>query len=100
MRIHLIASKVLTELGASSRFNAERNSLCRLRDKGRRAAEAFLTANGKTIGKQCSIDLEISFRGWSVLLLAPAVAIVAAPIRTRRSLTRQYQRSIDRLLLG
>ena len=30
-----------------------------LRDEGRRSAEAFLEANGKNIGKQSSIDLDV-----------------------------------------
>ena len=59
MRIHLIASKVLADLGASSKFNAEWDFLCMLRDEGRRAAEAFLAANGQNIGKRSSIDLDI-----------------------------------------
>jgi NTE family protein len=59
MRIHLIASEVLAELGASSKFNAEWDFLCMLRDEGRRAAEAFLTAKSENIGKRSSIDLEI-----------------------------------------
>jgi len=59
MRIHLIASNVLAELGASSKFNAEWDFLCMLRDEGRRAAEAFLTADSKNIGKRSSIDLDI-----------------------------------------
>lgn len=59
MRVHLIASKVLTDLGASSKFNAEWDFLCMLRDEGRRAAEAFLAASGKNIGKRSSIDLDI-----------------------------------------
>lgn len=59
MRIHLIASKVLAELGASSKFNAEWDFLCMLRDEGRRAAEAFLMADSKNLGKQSSIDLDI-----------------------------------------
>jgi NTE family protein len=59
MRIHLIASKVLAELGASSKFNAEWDFLCMLRDEGRRAAEAFLDANGKNIGKRSSVDLDV-----------------------------------------
>src|SRR5215469_5122739 len=57
MRIHLISSKVLAGLGASSKFNAEWQFLCMLRDEGRRAAEDFLTASGKNIGKRSSIDL-------------------------------------------
>src|SRR5262245_21309869 len=59
MRIHLIASKLLAELGASSKFNAEWDFLCMLRDEGRRAAEAFLTANGQNIGERSSMDLDI-----------------------------------------
>src|SRR5262249_62321244 len=42
MRIHLISSPELAELGASSKFNAEWAFLCMLRDEGRRCAEAFL----------------------------------------------------------
>jgi NTE family protein len=59
MRIHLVASKVLAELGASSKFNAEWDFLCMLRDEGRRAAEAFLTKDGENIGERSSIDLDI-----------------------------------------
>ena len=59
MRIHLVASKMLADLGASSKFNAEWDFLCMLRDEGRRAAEAFLTANGQNIGTRSSVDLDI-----------------------------------------
>jgi NTE family protein len=59
MRIHLVASKALVELGASSKFNAEWDFLCMLRDEGRRAAETFLNDNGKNIGKRSSIDLDV-----------------------------------------
>ncbi|NEV00755.1 patatin-like phospholipase family protein [Bradyrhizobium uaiense] len=59
MRIHLIASKVLAELGASSKLNAEWDFLCMLRDEGRAAAEAFLAANDQNIGRRSSIDLDI-----------------------------------------
>jgi NTE family protein len=59
MRIHLVSSKVLAELGASSKFNAEWTFLSMLRDEGRRAAEAFLTADSPNIGKRSSIDLDI-----------------------------------------
>lgn len=59
MRIHLIASKALAELGASSKFNAEWSFLCMLRDEGRRAAEAFLKTDGGNIGKRSSIDLDV-----------------------------------------
>ena len=42
MRIHLIRSDMLDELGASSKLNAEWAFLCLLRDEGRRAAGDFL----------------------------------------------------------
>src|SRR6478736_4977028 len=57
MRIHMIASPVLQTLGASSKFNAEWDFLCMLRDEGRRSAEAFLGAHAGKIGKQSSVDL-------------------------------------------
>lgn len=59
MRIHLIASDVLAGLGASSKFNAEWDFLCILRDAGRRAAEAFLSADSRNIGRRSSIDLDV-----------------------------------------
>jgi NTE family protein len=59
MRIHLVASKLLAGLGASSKFNAEWDFLCMLRDEGRRAAETFLAADSGNIGKRSSIDLDI-----------------------------------------
>jgi NTE family protein len=59
MRIHLVASKMLAELGASSKFNAEWDFLCMLRDEGRRAAEAFLAADSGNIGQRSSIDLDV-----------------------------------------
>ena len=59
MRIHLIASKLLAELGASSKFNAEWDFLCMLRDEGRRAAEAFLADKADNIGKRSSVDLDV-----------------------------------------
>ena len=59
MRIHLIASSMLATLGASSKFNAEWDFRCMLRDEGRRCADAFLSANAQNIGKQSSVDLNI-----------------------------------------
>ncbi|HET7912311.1 MAG TPA: patatin-like phospholipase family protein [Pseudolabrys sp.] len=59
MRIHLIASSVLQTLGASSKFNAEWDFLCMLRDEGRRCADEFLSAKAANIGKQSSVDLDV-----------------------------------------
>jgi NTE family protein len=59
MRIHLIASSMLSTLGASSKFNAEWDFLCMLRDEGRRCADSFLDTNAGNVGKQSSIDLDV-----------------------------------------
>jgi NTE family protein len=59
MRIHLVATDALAALGASSKFNAEWDFLCMLRDEGRRAAATFLEANADNIGKRSSMDLDI-----------------------------------------
>ncbi len=42
MRIHRINSAMMTNLGYSSKLNAEWDFLCMLRDEGRRSAEVFL----------------------------------------------------------
>jgi NTE family protein len=57
MRIHRIASPIMTELGYSSKLNAEWAFLTMLRDEGRRAAEAFLEGEGRAIGRRSSLDL-------------------------------------------
>ena len=101
MRIHLIRSDMMVELGSSSKLNAEWAFLSMLRDEGRRAAEAFLAAHGErsrpaldarprsparrrlTMGLAgillgLALLVWLAFRGWSVLLLAPAAALIAA----------------------
>ena len=57
MRIHRIASDVMTELGYSSKLNAEWSFLCMLRDEGRRAAEQFLADHGGDLGVRSTFDL-------------------------------------------
>ena len=59
MRIHLITSKAMAELGASSKFNAEWAFLTMLRDEGRRCAEDFLKAHGADLGRRSSVDLDV-----------------------------------------
>jgi NTE family protein len=44
MRIHRSASEMLTELGASSKLNAEWEFFSLLRDEGRRSAQVFWRA--------------------------------------------------------
>ncbi|MFT4066088.1 patatin-like phospholipase family protein [Paraburkholderia sp.] len=63
MRIHRIASDVMTELGYSSKLNAEWAFLTMLRDEGRRAAETFLTEHGDSIGVRSSLDLDALLDG-------------------------------------
>ena len=63
MRIHRIASPVMTELGYSSKLNAEWAFLTMLRDEGRRAAGAFLDEHGQLIGVGSSFDLDALLEG-------------------------------------
>jgi len=58
MRIHRIASAMMTELGYSSKLNAEWEFLCMLRDEGRRCAEAFLKDHMDDLGRSSSFDLD------------------------------------------
>ena len=59
MRVHLVTSPVMTELGYSSKLNAERAFLLMLKDEGRRSAEEFLATNGNNLGSRSSIDLDM-----------------------------------------
>jgi NTE family protein len=56
MRMHRISSNTVTELGSSSKLNAEWDFLTMLRDEGRRAAEEFLAAHGADLGVRSSFD--------------------------------------------
>ncbi|MBF9231939.1 patatin-like phospholipase family protein [Microvirga sp. BT350] len=58
MRIHRIESDAMTELGYSSKLNAEWEFLTKLRDEGRRAAEAFLASHADDLGQRSSLDLD------------------------------------------
>jgi NTE family protein len=63
MRIHRISSEVMVELGYSSKLNAEWEFLCMLRDEGRRAADAFLTAHHDDLGRRPTLDLDELLEG-------------------------------------
>jgi NTE family protein len=52
MRIHRIASAMMTELGYSSKLNAEWEFFCMLRDEGRRCAQAFLQEHAHDLGRR------------------------------------------------
>jgi NTE family protein len=58
MRMHLISSKTIDKLGASSKFNAEWDFLSMLRDDGRRCADSFLAEKGASVGKNSTLDLD------------------------------------------
>lgn len=58
MRIHRISSEKMTELGYSSKLNAEWSFLCMLRDEGRAAAGKFLDAHADDLGKRSSFDID------------------------------------------
>jgi NTE family protein len=63
MRIHLIESDALVKLGYSSKLNAEWEFFCMLRDEGRAAAQAFLTAHGQDLGYRSTCDLDVLLKG-------------------------------------
>lgn len=63
MRIHRIASDWMVKLGASSKFIAEWRFLQKLRDEGRRCADAFIAAHGRDLGRRSSLDLDAFLEG-------------------------------------
>ncbi|MYM24219.1 patatin-like phospholipase family protein [Duganella sp. FT135W] len=64
MRIHRITSTRMTELGSSSKLNAEWAFLTLLRDEGRAAASLFLEQHGADIGQRSSFDLNQLLEAW------------------------------------
>jgi NTE family protein len=63
MRIHRIASDVMLDLGYSSKLITEWKFFLMLRDEGRRAAEAFITAHGVDLGHHSTLDLDEFLEG-------------------------------------
>ena len=59
MRIHRISSATMTELGYSSKLNAEWDFFIMLRNEGRRSADAFLTAHSADLGQRSTLDLDV-----------------------------------------
>ena len=91
----------MTDLGASSKLNAEWDFFSLLHEEGRRSAQVFLETHAMDLGSRSTLgsrrsvatDLTdgtsrhsialglliwLAYRGWSVLLLAPAAAVLAA----------------------
>ena len=63
MRIHRIATGMMTDLGASSKLNAEWPFLCMLRDEGRRCADEFIAAHAGDLGRRSTYDLDELLEG-------------------------------------
>ena len=62
MLVHSIsADQEMTKLGATSKLNAEMRFLERLRDVGRRRAEAWLADKFDSLGRESTIELEEEF---------------------------------------
>ena len=58
MRIHRIASEMLTELGASSKLNAEWEFFTLLHNEGRRSAQLFLDTHASNLGRRSTMDID------------------------------------------
>lgn len=58
MRIHRVASATMTDLGSSSKLNAEWEFLTVLRDEGRRSAEELPTAHASNLGARSTLDID------------------------------------------
>jgi NTE family protein len=58
MRIHRIGSEMLTELGASSKLNAEWEFFTLLHDEGRRAAQVFLETHATDLGSRSTLNID------------------------------------------
>jgi NTE family protein len=58
MRIHRVGSDMLTELGASSKLNAEWQFFQLLRAEGRRAAQVFLEMHALDLGNRSTLDID------------------------------------------
>jgi len=58
MRLHRIGTDATAALNASSKLITEWPFLCKLRDEGRHAAEAFLGAHAGDLGKRSTVDLD------------------------------------------
>src|SRR6201985_3431064 len=59
MRVHRIASETLTELGASSKLNAEWEFFSLLRDEGRKSAQVFLETDASDLGRRSTLALDV-----------------------------------------
>ena len=58
---HIEAGRALRKLSPSSRMSPEWPALCRLRDMGRAAAQAWLNQNFGLLGRRSTVDLAAKF---------------------------------------
>jgi NTE family protein len=58
MRVHRIASEMMTDLGASSKLNAEWEFFSLLHAEGRRSAQTFLETHAFDLGCRSTLDLD------------------------------------------
>jgi NTE family protein len=63
MRVHLVRNDIMNELGASSKLNAEWAFFEYLHKEGRKAAQTFLEAHAKDLGKRSTLDLDVLLEG-------------------------------------
>jgi NTE family protein len=63
MRVHLVRNDIMTELGASSKLNAEWAFFEYLHKEGRKAAQAFLDAHAMDLGERSTLDLDVLLEG-------------------------------------
>src|SRR5712672_2418645 len=62
MRIHRVASEMMTELGASSKLNAEWEFFSLLHDEGRKSAQVFLETHASELGRRSTLNLDVSLQ--------------------------------------
>ena len=58
MQIHRIASEFMTELGVSSKLNAEWEFFSLLHQEGRRSAQVFLETYAMDLGSRSTLDID------------------------------------------
>jgi NTE family protein len=63
MRIHMVRNDIMTELGASSKLNAEWDFFTFLRDEGRKSAQTFLETHAHDLGVCSTLDIDSLLEG-------------------------------------
>jgi NTE family protein len=58
MRVHMVRNRVMDELGASSKLNAEWEFISMLHAEGRKAGDEFIAEHADNIGKRSTLDID------------------------------------------